>query len=73
MVTPGPREMSCLGVLLLIFRIQLLIFLLDVALIEHHDDTHNPGWHGAGSKDDKADDDKEKVVPGTQSLVAERP
>lgn len=69
MVTPGPH----LAGLPLIVRIQLLIFLLDVALVEHHDDAHHPGRHGAGGKDDKADDDEEKVVPGAQSLVAQRP
>ncbi|TNN81498.1 hypothetical protein EYF80_008270 [Liparis tanakae] len=38
-------------------------------LIEHHNDAHHPGRHGAGCEDDKADDDKEQVVPGAQSLL----
>lgn len=73
MVTPGPRGTSHLAALVLLVRIQLLVFLFDVALVEHHDDPHQPGGHGASGKDDKADDNKEKVVPGAQSLVTQRP
>lgn len=73
MVTPGPRGAARLTGLFLVVHIQLFVFLLDVTLIEHHDDAHHPGRHGAGGKDDKADDNKEKVVPGAQSLVTQRP
>lgn len=69
MVTPGPRGTARPTGFFLVVHIQLFVFLFDVALIEHHDDAHQPGRHGASSKDDEADDDKEKVVPGAQSLV----
>ena len=70
MVTPGPWGVARLtGFFLLLVHLEPFIFFLDVALVEHHDDAHHPGRHGARGKDDEADGDKEKVVPGAQSLV----
>lgn len=69
MVTPVPRGLTRLTGLFLVVHVELFVFLLDVALIEHHNDAHHPGRHGAGGKDDEADDYKEEVVPGAQSLV----
>lgn len=69
MVIPCPGAMTRLSGFFLVVHIQLFVLLLDVALIEHHNDAHHPCRHSAGSKDDKADDDKEQVVPGAQSLV----
>lgn len=73
MVTPGPGSASRLGAFLLLVRVQALVLLFDVALIEHHDDAHHPGRHRAGGEDDEADDHEEKVVQGAQRLVAQRP
>lgn len=73
MATPGPRGTACLTSFFLPVYVKVFVLLFDVALVEHHDDTHQPGRHGAGSKNDKADDNKEKVVPGAQSLVTQRP
>lgn len=76
MVTPGPGRASRLGavlLLLLLVRVQALVFLFDVALVEHHDDAHHPGRHRAGGEDDEADDHEEEVVQGAQGLVAQGP
>lgn len=69
MATCGARSTACLNAFFLVVHLELLVFLLDVALIEHHDNTHHPGRHGASSEDDKADDNKEKVVPGAECLM----
>lgn len=69
MAVPGPRGAACLVAFVLVVHLELVVFLLDVALIEHHDDTHHPGRHRASGKDDKADDNKEKVVPRAQCLM----
>lgn len=76
MVTPGPGRASRLGavlLLLLLVPVQVLVFLFDVALVEHHDDAHHPGRHRAGGEDDEADGDEEEVVQGAEGLVAQRP
>lgn len=74
MVTPGPGRVSRLGPLfVLLVHVQALVFLFDVALVEHHDHAHHPGRHRAGGEDDEADGDEEKVVQGAQGLVAQRP
>lgn len=74
MVTPGPRRASRLGAFFsLLVHVRVLVLLLDVALIENHDDAHHPGRHCASGEDDEADDDEEKVVQGAQGVVAQGP